>query len=105
MPLSTLEPPDAPGPTPRDAPPADSSLGSYGAMVGRGGLEAAAGEADVEGDVPGSDGCFKEDFCGWRRGSVGPLRATRGSTGFSTGAGATWGGGPSSDIEGGGEGV
>lgn len=48
-----------------------------------GGEELDAGAGDVEGGGAGSDGCFSADFCGWRRGSEGTLRATRGSTGFS----------------------
>lgn len=80
-------------------------------MVGGGGLDVVAGGAEDTGGGMESDGCFNDDFCCWRRGSVGPLRATRGSTGFSTGVGGTGGGGPSRDIGGvvagkrGGEGV
>lgn len=96
--LSTLEPPEAPAPTPRPVPPEESSLGSYGAMVGGGELDDVAVVDETGGGV-GSDGCFRDDFCSWRRGSMGPLRAIRGSTGFSTGGGGMGGGGPSNDTE------
>lgn len=42
-------------------------------------------EVEEAANGAGSDGCFSADFEGWRRGSKGPLRATRGSTGFSAG--------------------
>lgn len=44
-------------------------------------------EVEEAANGAGSDGCFSADFEGWRRGSKGPLRATRGSTGFSAGKG------------------
>lgn len=44
-------------------------------------------EVEETANGAGSDGCFSADFGGWRRGSKGPLRATRGSTGFSAGKG------------------
>lgn len=79
-----------------------------------GGEEPDVGAGDVDGTGGGttaSDGCFRADFCGWRRGSEGALRAMRGSAGFSDGGMAAGADGPNSDIGGvgvgsrGGEGV
>lgn len=85
--LSTLAPPGDPAPTLHAAPPDESSLGSYGAMEGGDELDGVADEVEGTEKGAGSDGCFSADFCGWRRGSKGALRATRGSTGFSAGKG------------------
>lgn len=61
--LSTLAPPGAPGPTTRPAPPEESSLGSYGAMVGgEEELDVVAGEVEETGGGAGSVGCFSADF-------------------------------------------
>lgn len=84
--LSTLAPPGAPAPTLRPAPPEESSLGSYGAMVGGEEEEDDGGDVAGRGGGAGSAGCFSADFCGWRRGSDGGLRAMRGSRGLSGGA-------------------
>lgn len=85
--LSTLAPPGAPTPTLHEAPPDESSLGSYGAMEGGDELDGVDDEVEETENGAGSDGCFSADFCGCRRGSKAPLRATRGSTGFSAGKG------------------
>lgn len=66
-------------------------------MVEGGELDVVAGDVEETGGGAVSDGCFSADFCGWRRGSVGPLRATRGSAGFSAGTGGMAGDEPSSD--------
>lgn len=67
-------------------------------MVGGEELDVVAGDVEGTGGGVGSDGCFSADFCGWRRGSVGPLRAIRGSAGFSAGVGVMAGDELSSDI-------